>query len=264
MKVWRLIAHHEDPDGAVEDMKQRNRIAIGWSRIGDLRNAGVSGPSEIASLIAVAHHPIENSHLGGPSLWNLYQNMEEGDLVIVNAKGKRVCVFEIIGPYIYETGTKQIKGYGHQRPACLTSIKPDDLWNGAGSSILKGQNIRWTLVACSASSTAKEAIYKEGLRYSVTSTAIERSPVARQKCIEHFGCKCFVCGLEFLKRYGEIGKDFIHIHHRVDISTRPNEYYIDPKKDLVPLCPNCHAMAHQRRPSIPVEQLRMIYEQHNP
>lgn len=264
MKVWRLIAHHEDPDGAVEEMKQRNRIAIGWSRIGDLRSAGVSDPSEIASLIAVAHHPIENSHLGGPSLWNLYKNMEEGDLVIVNAKGKRVCVFEVIGPYLYEAGAGQIKGYGHQRPACVTSIKPDDLWNGSGSPVLKGQNIRWTLVACSASPNTKKAIYKEGLRNSVTSTTIERNPIARQKCIEHFGCKCFVCGLEFLKRYGELGRDYIHIHHRVDISTRPDEYDVDPKKDLVPLCPNCHAMAHQQRPSILVEKLREIYEQYSP
>lgn len=263
MNIWRLIAHHEDAKGALGEMKQRNRIAIGWSKIGDLRKKQISAPSDITALISVAHHPIDNFHLGGPSLWNLYKVMEEGDLFIINANSKRTCVFEIIGPYIFETGPEQIKGYGHQRPACLTTIDPEKLWNRSGTTVAKGQNIRWTLVGCNVSVDAKKAIYKEGQKFSVTSTATERNPIARQKCIEHFGCKCFVCGFVFREKYGALGSDYIHVHHRIDIYTRLDEYDVDPTKDLIPLCPNCHAMAHQQRPSISIEKLKEIYQQYN-
>jgi hypothetical protein len=263
MNIWRLIAHHEEPDGAIEEMKKLSRIAIGWSSIGDLRKTNVAGSSDIAAMISKSYPTLENSHLGGPSLWNLYHVMQEGDLVILNAKGKRVCVFEVLGPYIYESGDGQIKGYGHQRSACLTSINPEDLWNSSGSAVAEGQNIRWTLASCLESVTAKEAIYKEGERFSVISTAIERNPLARKACIQHFGCTCFVCGFEFIKAYGELGANYIHVHHKVDISTKKTAYEVDPINDLVPLCPNCHAMAHQRRPSISIEYLKAIYEQHN-
>jgi hypothetical protein len=47
MKVWRLVAHHEDSAGAIEEMKQRSRIAIGWSKIGDLRGASIDGSRRI-------------------------------------------------------------------------------------------------------------------------------------------------------------------------------------------------------------------------
>lgn len=263
MNIWRLIAHHEEPDSAIEEMKMRSRIAIGWTRVGDLRKKNIAGPSDITALISKSYSTTENSHLGGPSLWNLYHAMQEKDLVILNANGKRVCVFEVLGPYIYEPGKRQIKDYGHQRSACLTSINPEDLWNRHGSAVAGGQNIRWTLASCSEPVTAKIAIYKEGVRFSVTSTAIERTPLARQECIQHFGCKCFVCGFDFMKAYGKLGANYIHVHHKVDISTKTAVYEVDPIKDLVPLCPNCHAMAHQRRPSISIEELKVIYKRHN-
>lgn len=101
MGIWRLIAHHEDALGAVEEMKGRNRIAIGWSDTGDLSKANVSSSDDITALISRSHEGIPNAHLGGPSLWNLYHEVHDGDLVIVSANGKRKCVFEVIGAYIY-------------------------------------------------------------------------------------------------------------------------------------------------------------------
>lgn len=261
MTIWRLIAHHENATDAIEEMKRRNRIAIGWSKVGDLSKTGITGPSDIKNLISKAYHPIENAHLGGPSLWNLYHHMQIGDLVILNANGKRECVFEVIGPYIHEPNTGQILGYAHQRPACLTSINPEDLWNSSGSAVAEGHNIRWTLAACSETPKAKPAIYKEGARFSVISTAIERNPFAREACIQHYGCKCNVCGFDFEKMFGELGKGYIHVHHHVELSSRAGEYNVDPIEDLIPLCPNCHAMAHRQSPPVSVEKLKEIYRQ---
>ncbi|WP_290888908.1 HNH endonuclease [Arenimonas sp.] len=263
MGIWRLIAHHDDPYRAIEEMKDRSRIAIGWTAIGDLRQLDIQGPSGITALISDSYPELDNAHLGGPSLWNLYQNMKLGDLVILNARSRRVCVLEVTGPYIYEEGLGQVLGYAHQRPACLTDLNPDDLWNRSGFKVSHGQNVRWTLAECSEPATAKDAIYKEGLRYSILSTAIERNPVARPKYIDQYGCRCFVCSFDFRKTYGELGDGYIHVHHRTDISKSDGVYEVDPIRDLVPLCPNCHAMIHRRSTSISVEELAAIYSLKN-
>ncbi len=85
----------------------------------------------------------------------------------------------------------------------------------------------------------------------------ERNLKARQECIGRKGYKCTVCGMEFEKVYGELGKGFIHVHHVVPVSARNGEYEVNPEKDLVPVCPNCHAMLH-RKGTITVEELREI------
>ena len=58
------------------------------------------------------------------------------------------------------------------------------------------------------------------------------------------------------KTYGEIGKNFIHIHHLVKISDIKEEYMIDPIEDLRPVCPNCHAMLHKKEPPFTIEELK--------
>ncbi|PKG44170.1 HNH endonuclease [Psychroflexus sp. MES1-P1E] len=70
----------------------------------------------------------------------------------------------------------------------------------------------------------------------------ERDKDARKRCIDHFGAKCNVCGLDFQEKYGEIGAGFIHVHHKVEISTIGKEYSVNPKTDLIPVCPNCHSI----------------------
>lgn len=80
----------------------------------------------------------------------------------------------------------------------------------------------------------------------VTANRHEHDPVARRACIAHRGTNCATCGFSFEMAYGEVGADFIHIHHVVPASQLGHGYVLDPLTDLVPLCPNCHAMAHHR------------------
>lgn len=98
----------------------------------------------------------------------------------------------------------------------------------------------------------------EGAKYSIIVNRYERSSIARMKCIEKYGHRCAVCNMDFEEKYGDIGKGFIHIHHIVPISTIGNDYKIDYEKDLVPVCPNCHAMLHKG--NVSVEELRKIIE----
>lgn len=101
----------------------------------------------------------------------------------------------------------------------------------------------------------------EGIKHSVIVNRYERSSIARSKCVEYNGCICKVCGIDFEKVYGDLGKEFIHIHHIVPISKIDRSYRIDYKKDLVPLCPNCHAMIHRKLDgkSVSWEELKNIY-----
>lgn len=85
----------------------------------------------------------------------------------------------------------------------------------------------------------------EGACVQTVVNKYERSSVARQKCIEYKGTTCSICGFDFEKVYGEIGHGFIHIHHIKPLNEIGEEYIIDYKKDLIPVCPNCHAMLHR-------------------
>lgn len=86
----------------------------------------------------------------------------------------------------------------------------------------------------------------EGAILTVQVNRYERSSIARRKCIEHYGCMCYICGLNFEAYYGEIGQGFIHVHHKRPLSEIGQEYTVDYKNDLIPVCPNCHAMLHRK------------------
>lgn len=48
-------------------------------------------------------------------------------------------------------------------------------------------------------------------------------------------------------------------HYKRPLYLNATEIYIDPKKDLVPLCSNCHRMIHRDKFNIlPVEDLKQI------
>jgi 5-methylcytosine-specific restriction enzyme A len=90
---------------------------------------------------------------------------------------------------------------------------------------------------------------KEGGAIEATVKRYERSRINRAACIEIYGAECQVCDFNFKHRYGYIGEGFIHVHHIVPLSTMGGAYELDPAKDLVPVCPNCHAMLHKKKPT---------------
>lgn len=91
--------------------------------------------------------------------------------------------------------------------------------------------------------------FVEGLSHTIAQTYYERDPEARLECLKHYGNKysCEICGFNFKDVYGEIGKDFIHVHHINFLSGNKGiPIYTNPKEDLIPVCPNCHAMLHRK------------------
>ncbi|WP_018994996.1 MULTISPECIES: HNH endonuclease [unclassified Thioalkalivibrio] len=98
----------------------------------------------------------------------------------------------------------------------------------------------------------------EGKRLLTVATRYERNPEARRKCLEHYGLTCQACGMSFEERYGPIAKDLIEVHHNVRLSDIGKEYTVDPVHDLIPLCPNCHAVVHRQVPPLPVDELKKL------
>ena len=91
----------------------------------------------------------------------------------------------------------------------------------------------------------------------------KRNPQLRQLCIEAYGNKyeCVVCGMNFVKAYGEIGKEFIEVHHLYPISETDGEHEVNPATDMIPLCSNCHSMIHRMEDCAAWEKLKELYEQ---
>lgn len=101
---------------------------------------------------------------------------------------------------------------------------------------------------------------EEGKKRLRQHVAYERSAKNRARAIEIHGTVCKACNFDFNGFYGrDYARDYIEVHHTVSVSGGPRKP--DPAKDLVPLCANCHKMAH-RRPGLitPVDEIRKMVE----
>ena len=66
---------------------------------------------------------------------------------------------------------------------------------------------------------------------------------------------CEVCDFDFSKRYGELGLDFIEVHHVNPVhQMKPGAK--TKLADLALLCSNCHRMAHRKRIPLSLAELR--------
>jgi 5-methylcytosine-specific restriction protein A len=105
---------------------------------------------------------------------------------------------------------------------------------------------------------------KEGdLKVSLV-RSYERSRINRAACIQFHGVTCQICEFDFRTAYGCIGDGFIHVHHIVPLSQVGESYQLNPRKDLIPVCPNCHSMLHRRKPAFEPSELLAIMNRTSP
>ena len=142
------------------------------------------------------------------------------------------------------------------------SIKPeviDALESKWFDFITENKYIRNSFVSNDVLMDIKET-FREGKSKDIIQTRYERNPEARKRCLTHYGFSCKVCTFNFENYFGEVGKGFIHVHHINQISEIGREYEIDPIKDLIPVCPNCHSMIHSKRPAYTIDEINEIRE----
>ena len=140
------------------------------------------------------------------------------------------------------------------------SIKPDiidALESNWFNFIRENKYIKKSFVSNDVVTDIKE-IFIEGKSKEIVQTRYERNPQARKICLNHHRYSCKVCDFNFEKYFGKVGKEFIHVHHVNPISEIGMEYEINPIKDLVPVCPNCHAMIHSKRPAFTMKEIKEI------
>jgi 5-methylcytosine-specific restriction protein A len=101
--------------------------------------------------------------------------------------------------------------------------------------------------------------FPEGGTRTITVNRYERNPQARKACLDHFGAFCQVCDIDLIQIYGqELAEKMMHVHHIQPMATKPSKAYtVDPRKDLVPLCPNCHNVIHKFNPVLTPKQLKL-------
>lgn len=112
--------------------------------------------------------------------------------------------------------------------------------------------------------TDDEANNMEGKEYLVLSRRYERSPINRRMAIEAHGRICKVCYFSFDASYGPLAAGYIEVHHLVPVSLLPGPTPVDPEEELIPLCANCHRMAHRRWPPYTPKELQTALSDNSP
>ncbi len=220
------------------------------------------------------------------NIWLFCNKIRVGDLVVLPPKGERwIAIGEVTGP-AKRDGDRPGGAQLYRQVVWLTkkelkkvlkSEVPEDLqksiWSsgtvfsikkpGAYSRLLRLLDPHpggWSGDEAGVLSANGHEV-PEGVKSRVDVNRYERDRNARQQCLDHFDYTCQVCDLRFEDRYGEFALGYMQVHHIVPLSqiTDRDNYKVNPEKDLVAVCPNCHAMLHHRS-RIPrtVETLRHL------
>lgn len=100
--------------------------------------------------------------------------------------------------------------------------------------------------------------FPEGAKIKIETNRYERDRRNRAAALAIHGYRCKVCEVDMGLRYGPVASGMIEVHHTTPASEIGPGYLIDPRQDLLPLCPNCHSVAHRRTPPFSVDELRMM------
>lgn len=188
-----------------------------------------------------------------------YGNYFEGDRLVWSGKGPSKLQHDSIQRLLKPIGRTYIfYRLGDREPFTFAGIaKPYQVFDTSPVKVV------WDFYQNSLKSDADVLLQNrspetvvEGAAKLVTIKIYERDRGARLRCTHHWGWKCFVCQFDFAENYGELGEDFIHVHHLKPLSEIGEAYALDPISDLRPVCPNCHAMLHRKVPALAIEELR--------
>ena len=156
--------------------------------------------------------------------------------------GKARDFFLVHDERLYDSKAIVGAAYEHQHDSPL---RHGDFVGGAKTVVPKLKKLGFEVVDITVATLAEEVPKRwEGKKHTISVNAYERSTAARKACIKAHGCHCAICGFDFGQAYGAKFQGFIHVHHLVPLSEVGKAYKVDPAKDLIPLCPNCHAVVH--------------------
>ncbi len=234
----------------VEDARAAGQKAFA-SRVSSL----LSDDIIVATMKSVAPRPFHTAHFidalrsARPELWkSLVTRYGEGG----QGAGTHYSAFSAVAHALHRAASRgvlvKLENYVTAPPDLKWGSPVIRYWNGPGgySDQLFPDE------------AAPQETYEEGAVTSVRVNRYERSEAARAACLSYYGTRCQGCDLDFGERYGERGKNFIHVHHLLPLKQIKKTYVVNPVEHLRPVCPNCHAMIHRREPMLSIDELRAM------
>lgn len=67
--------------------------------------------------------------------------------------------------------------------------------------------------------------------------------------------RCEVCGFDFAEKYGELGREFCEVHHKIPLASL-QAHRVTRMEDLSVVCANCHRMLHRAKPLLSTSGLK--------
>jgi 5-methylcytosine-specific restriction protein A len=247
-------------------------ISIGWADLGNVSDLEVN---EIYRLHRKTYRKSKphGAIVDARMVYKFWHDLKIGDRVVARRGRKSIAATGTIVSAPYYSPTKTKKTFSPNKPY---PNHIDIKWETANRDVefdrqvfgmltihtISDENLNSLLSSTQPSASHPDEVQKsdftEGGVKQVLVNAYERDPKAKAACLQHFGYRCQACNMHFAEAYGEIGTNFIHVHHLRPLSTRKKSYKVDPKKDLIPVCPNCHAMLHRGKKLLTIQQLRKI------
>jgi 5-methylcytosine-specific restriction protein A len=196
------------------------------------------------------------------SLRRVAYEMTKGDVIYVKHGGRIVGKGIVQDSYQYDSSGHLRDPYGepwrHQVPVkWVPDFAEVEILLGAEQLTVKELSERDVRVLEAGSSMKKVAARKqeaiEGEEYTKEAIFRHRNRALIQAKKANSDFRCEVCGFNFQKMYGSIGREYIVAHHIRPVSSGVSKTTLD---DLALLCANCHAMVHTSIPPITPQELR--------
>ena len=121
--------------------------------------------------------------------------------------------------------------------------------------------LNWITDRLETDENSARASMTEGALGTITAQTHRRNSMAREQCLANFQPPiCQVCSLDFVEAYGSEFGDCLHVHHLNPMALADGDRPVDPAKDLVPLCPNCHSVIHAHGTLRSIDEVRHLMQ----
>lgn len=160
---------------------------------------------------------------------------------------------------VYKFSAKVGNGYKEFDPNYTQKSVDDEqkkvfsqtLWNGLSQTVATWANDIQL-------NDATTAIEGEAIDNRVV--VYKRDAGLRERCLREKGRKCYICGFEPTKKYGDGFENIIEVHHVNPVSAGVRETTLN---DLIPVCPNCHRVLHSKVDGVyDPEYIKQIVDAH--
>ncbi|OOB80263.1 MAG: hypothetical protein BEN19_05830 [Epulopiscium sp. Nuni2H_MBin003] len=78
----------------------------------------------------------------------------------------------------------------------------------------------------------------------------------KKACLEYYGASCEICSIDYGYTYGDKFEKLMDVHNLKSTTKEWDNLDVNPEKDLIPICHNCHTILHSKFPNYTVEQVK--------